>query len=434
VGGGGGGGAPTNAEYLVGALNGTLTNERLVTDTATATWDLSVAGTAKANVVTTGLDVFTTSLKGVVPASGGGTANFIRADGTWAVPPGSGGIADGDKGDITVSGGGTVWTIDNDVVTYAKMQNVSVTSRFLGRITAGAGDPEELSGTQATTLLDNFTSALKGLVPLSGGGTTNYLRADGTWVAPPGNGVVSDGDKGDISVTSTGTVWTIDAGVVTLAKMANLAQDQFIGRVTASTGVPETATITAAARTVLDDTSVANMLTTLGGQPLDATLTALAGLNATAGLVEQTGADAFTKRLIGVANSTDIPTRADGDGRYQLLSLKDAANGYPGLSASSLVNPAQLGTGASITTKFLRGDSTWQTLAGGGDLLAANNLSDVASITTSRNNLLPSKTANALKYLRVNAGETDYELATVSGGSGTSLGLAIMTSNGMNLV
>lgn len=55
-------------------------------------------------------------------------------------------------------------------------------------------------------------------------------------------------------------------------------------------------------------------------QPADATLTALAGLNSTAGILEQTGADTFTKRAMGVAASTDLLTRADGDGRYSLGS------------------------------------------------------------------------------------------------------------------
>lgn len=58
---------------------------------------------------------------------------------------GGGGISDGDKGDITVSGGGATWTIDNSAVTYSKIQNVSATNRVLGRRTAGAGPMEELS-------------------------------------------------------------------------------------------------------------------------------------------------------------------------------------------------------------------------------------------------------------------------------------------------
>lgn len=59
------------------------------------------------------------------------------------------GVSDADYGDITVSGAGAVWTIDNDVVTYAKMQNVSATDKILGRSTSGAGDVEEIACTAA---------------------------------------------------------------------------------------------------------------------------------------------------------------------------------------------------------------------------------------------------------------------------------------------
>lgn len=68
-------------------------------------------------------------------------------------------VADADYGNITVSGAGTVWTIDNDVVTYAKIQNVSATDKILGRSTAGAGDVEEITCTSfARTILDDTTA------------------------------------------------------------------------------------------------------------------------------------------------------------------------------------------------------------------------------------------------------------------------------------
>lgn len=96
---------------------------------------------------------------------------------------GGGGLADGDKGDITVSGVGASWFIDNGAVTLSKFQNISTTT-ILGRLTAGTGLVETLSPEQLTTMLPLATSALKGLVPPSGGGSTNFLRGDLTWADP----------------------------------------------------------------------------------------------------------------------------------------------------------------------------------------------------------------------------------------------------------
>ena len=92
-----------------------------------------------------------------------------------------------------VSGTGTTaitTTIGANKVTNAMLAQVA-TGSFLGRVTAATGNVETLTGTQATTLLDTFTSTLKGLVPSPAGATTTFLRADGTWAAPSGSGTVT---------------------------------------------------------------------------------------------------------------------------------------------------------------------------------------------------------------------------------------------------
>ncbi len=88
--------------------------------------------------------------------------------------------------------------------------------------------------------------------------------------------------------------------------------------------------------------------------------------------------------------------------------------------------------------KFLKDDLTWSSPAGSGDMVSTSNLSDVANIVTARNNILPSKVGNSLKLLRVNVGETDYELFTLSGGgdmlkSDNLSGLANYTTTRSNL-
>jgi hypothetical protein len=66
----------------------------------------------------------------------------------------SAGVADGDKGDITVSGSGSTWTIDDDVVDNAKaadMAEATIKGRADG---AGTGDPTDLTAAQVRTIIN----------------------------------------------------------------------------------------------------------------------------------------------------------------------------------------------------------------------------------------------------------------------------------------
>ncbi len=137
--GGGGGGAPTDAEYVVLSLNGTLTDERVLVGGAGLTLTdggaggnvtLDVGANADGSIIINADDIqigvlatdaqhgnrgngtlhtpFTAVLDGFAPASGGGTANFLRADGTWAVPPGGGGGAPTNAEYVVLSLDGTL--------------------------------------------------------------------------------------------------------------------------------------------------------------------------------------------------------------------------------------------------------------------------------------------------------------------------------------
>lgn len=100
-------------------------------------------------------------------------------------------------------------TIANDAVDNAAMANMAQAT-IKGRASgAGTGDPTDLTAAQATAILNAFTSSLKGLVPSSGGGTTNFLRADGTFAAPAGGvfGTEYDYEEKTTLQTTTSTSW-----------------------------------------------------------------------------------------------------------------------------------------------------------------------------------------------------------------------------------
>jgi hypothetical protein len=101
--------------------------------------------------------------------------------------------------------------IPNSTVTLAMMANETANT-ILGNNTGSPATPIALSQAQVTAMLNVFTSGLQGLVPSSGGGTTNFLRADGTFAAPAA-GVSGSGASGQVAYWNGTTSLTGDAGL-----------------------------------------------------------------------------------------------------------------------------------------------------------------------------------------------------------------------------
>jgi hypothetical protein len=107
-------------------------------------------------------------------------------------------------GDVAASGPGSATaTIQADSVSNSKLANMA-TQTIKGRTTAGTGDPEDLTATQATAILDNFvgdsgSGGTKGLVVApAAGDATKFLRGDATWQT-----VTSGGGGGSKNYLST---------------------------------------------------------------------------------------------------------------------------------------------------------------------------------------------------------------------------------------
>lgn len=172
---------------------------------------------------------------------------------------GAASIPDGNKGDITVSSSGTVWSINSGAVTNAKLATVP-TATFKGRATAGTGAPEDLTVTQAKTLLaltksdvglgnvDNTADAAKNVATAATWTTARTLTVGGTGKSVNG---------------SANVAWSL-----TEIFSASQTAKTFLAAPNGAAGAPTFRTI------------VASDLPDLSGsyQPLDAELSALAGL------------------------------------------------------------------------------------------------------------------------------------------------------------
>lgn len=137
--------------------------------------------------------------------------------------------------------------IDDDAVTYDKIQNVT-SGRMLGRVTVGAGGIEEL--TQATT------RTFLGLASVATSGSAADLST----------GILPDARMpdltGDVTTSEGAVATTIANDAVTYAKMQNVGANKVLGSIAG--GDPEEIACTSAGRALIDDADAAAQRTTLG--------------------------------------------------------------------------------------------------------------------------------------------------------------------------
>jgi hypothetical protein len=354
-GGGGGGGAPDNAEYIVAATDPTLTAERVLTNTATITWDFTTPGQAKASTAAGGGNVSNSGTPTLGQYAKWTTATTIQGVSAATVlsdigaqPAGSYQPLDADLTAIAALAG-------VDVIYYRSAANtwtavtIGANLTFTGGVLAASGGGGGTPGGSNTQVQFNDSSAFGGDADLTWNKTTNLLTVNGniSVTGGVGNSLLTNSviQGSGFRCTGTAAIYSTEltGGVVNLrpngfASTTGQFQVTTLG-VTATTPItlpadPTTA-LQAATKQYVDlraplasptftgdpkaptpatadnDTSIATTayvqaqgyLTTSAAaaayQPLDADLTAIAALTGTNTIYYRSAASTWTAVTIG---------------------------------------------------------------------------------------------------------------------------------------
>jgi hypothetical protein len=412
-GGGGGSGAPVAGKYIAYAADTGLSDERVlaiesgvltITDSGTGGGNITIgiatsgiangklanmtAGTFKGRNTGTGApeDLSATQAtallnamvgatggsagtKGLVPAPAAGEQTlYLRGDGTWAAPSGSGAPTTATY--VTIS---TDATLTNERTLAAEASVLTLTDGG-----AGAAATIGVAANGITNAKFRQGAALS-VVGVTGNATAN--------VADIAAGVDGHVLRRSGTALAFGTIATagIADSAVTLAKIANIATARVLGRVTAGSGVVEELTVTAPI--------------TLTGGGLNWDNTTALGNNARVA-VSKAGAAVGTRRKINFIEGSNVTLTIADDAGNEEVDVTIAATGGGG-GAPTGASYITLGTDATLTAERVLTAGAGISIADGGAGTTATVAMDVNAMTAApatvsyANDYVPIYSANA---------------------------------------
>jgi hypothetical protein len=198
---------------------------------------------------------------------------------------------------------------------------------------AGSGAVVMLAGAQTVGGIKTFTSSPIAPTPTPGDSSTTVATTAFVAAAVTG-GSVADGNKGDITVSGSGSAWTVNLSSITNAKLATVGANTLKGNNTGSTAV-------------VTDLSITNVKTMLSLDQVDNTTDANKPVSTAQAAAIATK---VSSALLGVANGV---ATLDGTGKLNPIQLPAIAVNQTYVVASQ---SAMTALGADIGDTAVRTD------------------------------------------------------------------------------